>query len=105
MGFLKKLRKLASGEPETGDAGYLGEYPENMEGAYRQARFDQEEESTANEIQRVLASDRPPMTKATAAERLAKLEELKNNRIITEAEFEQIRQEIRRDIKAEQEKV
>ena len=59
----------------------------------------------AREIRRVLRSENPPMSKATAAEKLARLEELRNMRIITEAEFERIRQEIRGDTNAKREKM
>lgn len=103
MGFLGRLKKREAKEPKIEYTS--GEYMENMDGAYVHGGFGPEEEASAQEIQRVLASDRVPMTKATAAERLAKLEELRNNRIITEAEFERIRQEIRKDVKAEQEEM
>jgi hypothetical protein len=100
VGFLGRLKKGTDKGPKIEYTS--GEYMENMEGAYVHGGFGPEEEASAKEIQRVLSSDRVPMTKATAAERLAKLEELRNNRIITEAEFERIRQEIRKDVKAEQ---
>jgi hypothetical protein len=103
VGFLGRLKKRTDKGPKIEYTS--GEYLENIDGAYVHGGYGPEEEANAKEIQRVIATDRVPMTKATAAERLAKLEELRNNRIITEAEFERIRQEIRKDVKAEQEEM
>lgn len=96
MGFLKRLKKLAGDEPEQDS---LGEYPESMENAYVHGGYDAEEEASAKEIQKVLQAENPPLSKEVAAERLARLEKLKNDRIITEAEFERLWQVIRKQAK------
>lgn len=96
MGFLKRLKKLAGDEPEENS---LGEYPESMENAYVHGGYDPEEEASAKEIQKVLGSESQSLSKEEAAERLARLEKLRNDRIITEAEFERLWQEIRKHAK------
>ena len=105
MGLLKRLKKLAGDEQPKDDYPVYGEFAQNMDDAYRHGGYDKEEEANAREIRRVLRSENPPMSKATAAEKLARLEELRNMRIITEAEFERIRQEIRGDTNAKREKM
>jgi hypothetical protein len=97
VGFLKRLKKRADKEPKMEYTS--GEYPESMDGAYVHGGYDAEEEASAKEIQKVLGTESAPLTKEAAAERLARLEELKNDRIITEAEFERLWQEIRKHAK------
>lgn len=94
MDFLKKLRNSIKSPKSDDHAEYPSEYLENTDIVYTKERQDPADEADAKEIRRILGSGNPPLTKATVAERLAKLEELRKRGIITEAEFERMAQEI-----------
>ena len=97
MDFLKKLRKLPDendGDDNSDDAALM-EYQENMDSAYRKgARNDDDEEASMKAIQQVHEAAVNPAPES-AQERMDKLDRMKANGLLTEAEYEQLKHDVK----------
>ena len=71
------------------------EYQENMDSAYRKGARDEEEEASMKVIQQVheVATNSSP---ASAEEKLDKLDRMKAEGLLTDAEYEQLRRDIKK---------
>lgn len=91
MNFLKKLRK----PPEDDDEMQIAEYQENMDSAYRKGARDEEEEASMKTIQQVYESAANPAP-ASAQDRLDRLERMKADGLLTDAEYEQLKRDVKK---------
>lgn len=90
MNFLKKLRRVQEDDDDA-----IMEYQENMDSAYRKGARDEEEEASMKVIQQVheVATNPSP---ASAQEKLDKLDRMKAEGLLTDAEYEQLKRDIKK---------
>ena len=91
--FLKRLRGISTSATPSGGSGH--EYQENMDDAYRSRGKDPEEEAQSEVIWQILDTS-SSKAEASSEDNLARLAKLKEQGTITEAEYEQIKQEMER---------
>jgi hypothetical protein len=91
LDFLKKLRKVQ----EDDDDGAIMEYQENMDSAYRKGARDEEEEASMKAIQQVHEAAVNPAP-ASAQERMDKLDRMKADGLLTDAEYEQLKHDVKK---------
>ena len=91
MDFLKKLRKVQDDD----DDGAIMEYQENMDSAYRKGARDEEEEASMKAIQQVHEAAVNPAP-ASAQERMDKLDRMKADGLLTDAEYEQLKHDVKK---------
>jgi hypothetical protein len=89
--FLKKLLGVSTNTAYSGAPG--SEYQENMDDAYRSRGPDPEDEARAEVIQEIFDNAKNN-TEASPEDKLARLDRLKSQGIITDAEYEQLKQEL-----------
>ena len=90
MDFLKKLRKVQEDDDEA-----IMEYQENMDSAYRKGARDEEEEASMKAIQQVHDAAVNPAP-ASAQERMDKLDRMKAEGLLTDAEYEQLKRDVKK---------
>ena len=90
MNFLKKLRRVQEDNDDV-----IVEYQENIDSAYRKGARDEEEEASMKVIQQVheVAINPSP---ASAQEKLDKLDRMKAEGLLTDAEYEQLKRDIKK---------
>ena len=90
MNFLKKLRRVQEDDDDA-----IVEYQENMDSAYRKGARDEEEEASMKAIQQVheVATNPAP---ASAQERLDRLDHMKAEGLLTDAEYEQLKRDVKK---------
>lgn len=93
MDFLKRLVGISTSAASSG--GLDHEYQENMDDAYRSRGKDPEEEAQSEMIWEILnSSNNSNKAEASSEDKLARLAKLNEQGTITDAEYEQIRQEL-----------
>ncbi|MEO9293982.1 MAG: SHOCT domain-containing protein [Nitrososphaera sp.] len=93
MNFLNRLRKASEADDDNNDS--VMEYQENMDGAYRKAARDEEEEASRRVIQQVHETAVNPSPES-AQDRLARLDRMKAEGLLTDIEYEQLKRDVKK---------
>lgn len=94
MNFLKKLRLSKAGEEVEG--AWMEEYPEDMDCAYRKGAQDPEEEASMRTIQEIREKASNPDISMSIGDKLDRLEKMRKEGLIDEAEYERIEHELKK---------
>jgi hypothetical protein len=90
--FLKKLRKAG----EQAEDAWLDEYPEDMDSAYRKGAQDPDEEASMKTIQEIREKASNPDVSVSVDDKLDRLEKMRKQGLIDEAEYERIERELKK---------
>jgi hypothetical protein len=94
VSFLKKLRISRGGE--QAETAVPEEYPENMDSAYRKGAQDPEEEASMRTIQEIREKASNPDVSMSVGDKLDRLEKMRKEGLIDEAEYERIERELKK---------